>query len=191
MKTNFYWSTVALQSWVSFYCTAKWIRDSYTNTYHFWIFFPFRSPQSTEFPELYRRYSLVFYFIHSIKEEKNDQSCLTFCNPINCSPPVLWSPTVSSVYGIPQAGIQEWVAISFSWIYIYTHTHIYIYIYIPWRYGSVAQVQSLGLKDPLEEGMAIHSRILDWRTPWTEEPGRLQYIGSQRVRHDWSSWAHP
>ena len=44
------------------------------------------------------------------------------------------------------------------------------------------RVQSLGLKDPLEEGMATHSSILAWRIPWTEEPGGLQSMGSQRVR---------
>ena len=46
------------------------------------------------------------------------------------------------------------------------------------------QVQSLGWEDPLEKGMATHSSILDWRIPWTEEPGGLQSMGSQRVRHD-------
>ena len=46
------------------------------------------------------------------------------------------------------------------------------------------RVQSLGLVDPLEQGMATHSSILAWRIPWTEEPGRLQSIESQRVRHD-------
>ena len=46
------------------------------------------------------------------------------------------------------------------------------------------QVQSLGWEDPLEDGMATHSSILAWRIPWTEEPGKLQSIGSQRVRHD-------
>ena len=40
-------------------------------------------------------------------------------------------------------------------------------------------VQSLGLEDPLEEGMATHSSILAWRVPWTEEPGWLQSRGSQ------------
>ena len=45
-------------------------------------------------------------------------------------------------------------------------------------------VQSLGWEDPLEKGTAIHSSILAWRIPWTEEPGRLQSIGSQRVRQD-------
>ena len=46
------------------------------------------------------------------------------------------------------------------------------------------QVQSLGQEDPLEKGMATHSSILVWRIPWTEEPGRLQSMGSQSVRHD-------
>ena len=45
-------------------------------------------------------------------------------------------------------------------------------------------VQSLDQEDPLEEGMATHSSILALRIPWTEEPGRLQSMGSQRVRHD-------
>ena len=45
-------------------------------------------------------------------------------------------------------------------------------------------VQSLGQEDPLEEGMATHSSIFAWEIPWTEEPGQLQSIGSQRVRHD-------
>ena len=45
-------------------------------------------------------------------------------------------------------------------------------------------VQSLGWEDPLKEGMATHSSILAWRIPQTEKPGRLQFIGSQRVGHD-------
>ena len=50
------------------------------------------------------------------------------------------------------------------------------------------QVGSLSWEDPLEEGMATHSRILAWRIPWTEEPGGLRSIESQRVRHDWSDF---
>ena len=45
-------------------------------------------------------------------------------------------------------------------------------------------VRSLGLEDALEEGMATHSSILAWRIPWTEEPGRLQSMGSQRAGHN-------
>ena len=43
------------------------------------------------------------------------------------------------------------------------------------------QVPSLGWEDPLEKGMATHSRILAWRIPWTEKPCRLQFIGLQRI----------
>ena len=46
------------------------------------------------------------------------------------------------------------------------------------------RVRSLGWVDPLEKEMAIHSSILAWRIPWTEEPGGLQSTGSQRVRHN-------
>ena len=46
------------------------------------------------------------------------------------------------------------------------------------------QVQSLGQEDLLEEEMATHSSIHAWRIPWTKEPGRLQFMGSQRVKHD-------
>ena len=46
------------------------------------------------------------------------------------------------------------------------------------------RVQSLGQEDPREKGMATHSSILAWEIPWTEEPGGLQFMGSQRVRHD-------
>ena len=43
------------------------------------------------------------------------------------------------------------------------------------------QIRSRGFEDPMEKGMATHSSILAWRTPWTEEPGRLPFMGSQRV----------
>ena len=49
-----------------------------------------------------------------------------------------------------------------------------------------AEVHTQGLV----EGMATHSSVLAWRIPWTEEPGGVESIGSQRLRHDWSDWAH-
>ena len=49
--------------------------------------------------------------------------------------------------------------------------------------GQETRVRSLGQEDPLEKGMATHSNILAWRIPWTEEPGWLQSMGSQRVGH--------
>ena len=51
-------------------------------------------------------------------------------------------------------------------------------------------VRSLDWEDPLEEGTATHSSILAWRVSWTEKPGGLQSIGSQRVRQDWNDLAY-
>ena len=75
--------------------------------------------------------------------------------------------------------------------------YMYIYIYIYTHRASLVaqrlkrlpgmqetQVQSLGQEAPLEKGMATHSSTLAWRIPWTEEPGRLQSMGLQRVGHD-------
>ena len=45
-------------------------------------------------------------------------------------------------------------------------------------------VRSLGWEDPLEKEMANHSSVLAWEIPWTEQPGGLQFLGSQRVRYD-------
>ena len=52
------------------------------------------------------------------------------------------------------------------------------------------RVRSLGREDPLEKEMATYSSTLAWRIPWREEPGRLQSMGSQRVRHDWATSLH-
>ena len=51
-------------------------------------------------------------------------------------------------------------------------------------------VLSLGQEDPLEEEMTTHSIILAWKIQWTEEPGRLQSMGSQRVQHNWATDTH-
>ena len=53
------------------------------------------------------------------------------------------------------------------------------------------RVWSLGWEDPLEKEMAIHSSTLAWKIPWTEEPGRLQSMGLQRVGHDWVTSCSP
>ena len=56
---------------------------------------------------------------------------------------------------------------------------------MPANAGEIKDAGSIpGLEDPLEEGMATHSSILAWRIPWTEEPGGLQSMGSQRVGQD-------
>ena len=124
----------------------------------------------------------------------------------------LWSPT----RGTKNKGY--WLAIYFSCIlfiepgspaltggFFNTSATVCMYVYVLWRASLMAQmvkklsamqeteetwVWSLGWEDPLEKGMATHSRILVWRIPWTEEPGGLQSIGLQRVRHHWSHLAH-
>ena len=53
------------------------------------------------------------------------------------------------------------------------------------------RVQSLVWEDPLEKEMAIHSSTISWKIPWTEEPGREDSMGSQRVGHDWATSLHP
>ena len=136
--------------------------------------------------------------------------------PYDCSLPG------SSVHGILQARILEWVAMpSFGgssqprdWALLLHFLHWQAsslplvpsgkpiqpnQILLFWHTFLVAQtvkrlpimwetwVWSLGWEDPLEKGMATHSSILAWKIPWTEEPGRLQSMGSQRVGHDWAT----
>ena len=81
------------------------------------------------------------------------------------------------------------------WFLLYNKVNRHIYTYI-WT-SLVAQmvkhlpamwetwVRSLGWEDPLEKEKATHSSTLAWKSPWTEEPGRLQFMGLQRVGHDW------
>ena len=57
----------------------------------------------------------------------------------------------------------------------------------PTQERQETHIQSLGLEDPLEKGMATLSSVRAWRIPWTEEPGGLQSMGSQRVGHAWAS----
>ena len=58
-------------------------------------------------------------------------------------------------------------------------------IHLPMQETQELRIQSPSQEDPLEEKMAIHFSIFAWTIPWTEEPGGLQSIGSQRVRHNW------
>ena len=87
------------------------------------------------------------------------------------------------------------VGVGFAYLIMLCCTHIYMYVNA-WRASLVTQtvknlpalretgVRFLGQKAPLQKGMATHSNILAWRIPWTEEPGGLQSMGLQGVRHD-------
>ena len=91
----------------------------------------------------------------------------------------------------------KWFRVS----YFYNHNILVTIYWVStiWRASLVAQrvkrlparretqIQSLGREEPLEKEMATHSSILAWRISWTEEPGRLQSMGSLRVGHNWAT----
>ena len=94
-------------------------------------------------------------------ESEVAESCPTLSNPMDCSPPG------SSIHGIFQARVLEWGAIAFSSI----GASLVAQVVKNLPAMQETWVRSLGWEDPLEKGMAIHSSIFAWRTPWTEEPG--------------------
>ena len=61
--------------------------------------------------------------------------------------------------------------------------------HLPIQETQETKIWSVGQEDSLEEEMATHSSILAWKIPWTDEPGGLQSMGSQRVRYNWVDWA--
>ena len=128
-------------------------------------------------------------------ESEVSQLCPTLCDPVDYSPPG------SSIHGILQARILEQVAISFSrglhdpgieprppaLQQMLQASQVALMVKnLPVNAGNIRHVgpwvrKIVWREDPLEDGMAIHSTILAWRIPWTEEPGKLQSIVSQRV----------
>ena len=99
-------------------------------------------------------------------ESEVAQSCPTLCDPMDCRIPG------SSVHGIFQARVLEWGAIAFSSDSL-AHTKIKSGFHFKVAYAHLS-----------EKAMAPHSSTLAWKIPWMEEPGRLQSMGSLRVRHD-------
>ena len=135
----------------------------------------------------------------------------TLCDPMDCS------LSGSSVHGIFQARVLEWIAISFSkgssrprnqtrvssiagrfftsWATILhsTYVHFKRSICLTQTVKHLpamreTRVRFLGREDPLEKEMAIHSSTLAWRIPWTEEPDRLQSMGHKES--DTTEWLH-
>ena len=83
-----------------------------------------------------------------------------------------------------------WYSKNSSRIPLYYLLHLYFYTLVAQRLKHLPAmwetwVRSLGWEDPLEKEMATHSSILAWRIPWMEEPGGLQFMGLQRVGHNW------
>ena len=84
-----------------------------------------------------------------------------------------------------------WVTKSWTWLSNWTELNWTVVYKFPYICSAVQEtwVQFLGWEDLLEKEISTHSSILAWRIPWTEEPGRLQSIVSQRVRHCWTDLA--
>ena len=121
---------------------------------------------------------LSLYLSEVKKWSEVAQSCPTLCNPMDCSLPG------SSVHGIFQARILEWVAISFSSGSSWPRDQTWVSC-VPCNGRQIlCQLLHLGIS---EKAMAPHCSTLAWKIPWTEEPGRLQSMGSQRVGHDWAT----
>ena len=106
-----------------------------------------------------------------------DKSCLTDCHPGNCSIP-----------GICPSLFLEFSQIHVHWMSIWASLVVQRVKHL--LALRETWVGSLGWADPLEKAMATHSSTLAWRIPWTEKPGRLQSMGSQRVGHDWATSLH-
>ena len=81
--------------------------------------------------------------------------------------------------------------ILFIWLHLKNASQVALVVKNPPANADVRDRSwSLDWEDSLEKEVAAHSSILAWRIPWTEEPGRLQSMGLQRVKHDWSDLAH-
>ena len=89
-----------------------------------------------------------------------------------------------------ESDTTEWLTLFYFPIHTHTHTHIASLVAQTVKSLPTVpetQVWSLSREDPLEKEMANYSSILAWKTPWIEEPSRLQSMGSQRVGHDWAT----
>ena len=116
-------------------------------------------------------------------ESEAAQSGPTLSDLMDCSLPG------SSVHGIFQVRVLEWGAIAFSGFIprngIDRASHVACDKESPATAGDARdQVRSLGQEDPLELERTTHSSILAWKISWTEEPGGLQSMGPQKVRHN-------
>ena len=101
-------------------------------------------------------------------ESEVAQSCPTLSDPMDCGPPG------SSVHGIFQARVPEWGAIAFSMTNLDSILNG----------RDITLSAKVYLVKAMEKAMAPHSSTLAWKIPWTEEPGRLQSMGSLGVGHD-------
>ena len=112
---------------------------------------------------------------------KSLQLCRTLCGPRGCSPPG------SSVHGILQARILEWVAMPSSSGFSRPRDRTRISYISCTSTAWEAQIIRCPYFNKLEKAMTPHSSTLAWKIPWMEEPGRLHSMGSLGIGHDWAT----
>ena len=121
------------------------------------------------------------------------KSCPILCDPVDCSTPGFPVPHLlpDLSLNLPKFMSIESVRPVISGrgetgIYLFPEIGVSLVSQLVKNLPAVQEtwVQSLGWEDPLEKEMATHSSILAWKISWTEEPGELQSMGSQRVRHN-------
>ena len=121
------------------------------------------------------------------------KSCPILCDPVDCSTPGFPVPHLlpDLSLNLPNFMSIESVRPIISGrgetgIYLFPEIGVSLVSQLVKNLPAVQEtwVQSLGWEDPLEKEMATHSSILAWKISWTEEPGELQSLGSQRVRHN-------
>ena len=132
-----------------------------------------------------RDFTFTFHF-HTLEKEM-----ATHSRVLAWRIPGMGEPGGAAVYGVAQSWTRlKWLSRSSSNL-VYRASQMSLVVKNPpANAGDIRDADLIpGLEDPLEEGMATHSRILAWRIPWTEEPARPQSLGLQKIRHDWSNFS--
>ena len=131
-------------------------------------------------PNWWQELHLLLMILLENLKLKNDSSCTV--EDLNLSF-FLWKISINWLY-------YKLSLLASLWIWYYALYWVFLVAQMVKNPPAVWEtwVQSLDWEDPLEKGTIIHSSILAWRISWTEEPGKLQSMGLQRVGHDWETF---
>ena len=168
----FYWSIVDLKCCVK--CQVVLQSDSLYIYAFFQILFPYKSLQNIEYGFL--SYTVGPWFL------------LYIWYSVCVNPKLLIHPyPLAFHFGMQKLVFCVYASLSVLYIILFVSASLVAQTVKPLPAMWETWFQSLGREDPLKKERATHSSTLVWRIPWTEEPGRLQSMGLQRVGHDWAT----